>query len=224
MEVLEALSACCSGQEEIKPRDLLQPQPFLRDDGPNYLFMSSIAHIMQLKRGPFNEHSPVLFSIATTVPNWQKINYGLLKMYQAEVLEKCPVVQHFYFGSLLPWTNPTSGEQLPRSHGANNRAEDELHALSHIDGLMKTSAPWAISSGGSRAATTASVATAGPQLPTTARMPPGRASLSERVHVVQHSNSARGTMASTGSVAALSSPLGAIPRPTAGLPRPTGPE
>ena len=38
----------------------------------------------QVKTGPFAEHSNQLWNISA-VPNWDKVNSGLIKMYKAEV-------------------------------------------------------------------------------------------------------------------------------------------
>ena len=54
----------------------------------------------KVKKGPFAEHSNQLWNISM-VPSWSKINSGLIKMYQAEVLDKFPVVQHVLFGSFI---------------------------------------------------------------------------------------------------------------------------
>jgi serine/threonine-protein phosphatase 2A activator len=41
-----------------------------------------------------------LYNISA-VPSWEKINQGMFKMYEGEILKKFPVVQHFLFGSMF---------------------------------------------------------------------------------------------------------------------------
>lgn len=57
-----------------------------------------------MKKGPFGEHSPKLNDISF-VPHqlWEKVNAGMIKMYNLEVLEKFPVIQHTLFGSIYPF-------------------------------------------------------------------------------------------------------------------------
>ncbi|KAG9728001.1 phosphotyrosyl phosphatase activator, partial [Aureobasidium melanogenum] len=73
------------------------------------MYFSAVAFIFDVKKGPFWEHSPTLFDISGIKDGWAKINKGMIKMYNAEVLSKFPVVQHFPFGSLFRW------EQDPRA-------------------------------------------------------------------------------------------------------------
>ncbi|VVC98305.1 serine/threonine-protein phosphatase 2A activator-like [Leptidea sinapis] len=82
------------------------PGKFLDDDiiekfSNEYMFLSCIKYIKEVKKGPFAEHSNQLWSISA-VASWYKINQGLIKMYKKEVLAKFPVIQHVLFGSLLP--------------------------------------------------------------------------------------------------------------------------
>ncbi|KAG2174134.1 hypothetical protein INT43_004154 [Umbelopsis isabellina] len=95
-----------SGQLIDHPR--LKPSSILNEEvveslAKDYLYFACIHEINQVKRGPFHEHSPMLFDISA-VPGWAKVNSGMNKMFIAEVLRKAPVVQHFYFGSLFPFT------------------------------------------------------------------------------------------------------------------------
>ncbi|EME29371.1 Serine/threonine-protein phosphatase 2A activator [Galdieria sulphuraria] len=87
---------------EITPRSVLNDQvvELYKDD---YLYIGAIHFIKQVKSGPFAEHSPYLYDISCITGGWPKANQGLLKMYQAEVWNKFPVIQHFLFGSLLPF-------------------------------------------------------------------------------------------------------------------------
>lgn len=79
----------------------------------DYMFLSCIKYINQVKSGPFAEHSNQLWSISG-VPTWTKINAGLIKMYKAEVLSKFPLVQHIVFGSLFTLQPADNGASVRR--------------------------------------------------------------------------------------------------------------
>jgi len=69
----------------------------------DFLFHSAIHFIHTVKKGLFAEHSNQLWNISG-VESWEKINRGLMKMYENEVLQKFPVVQHLLFGdTVLRW-------------------------------------------------------------------------------------------------------------------------
>jgi serine/threonine-protein phosphatase 2A activator len=84
----------------IDPPALITNSKFVERMRDNNLFLGAIDFISQVKQGPFNEHSPMLYDISG-VPYWHKVNKGLQKMYVDEVLRKFPVVQHLVFGNLF---------------------------------------------------------------------------------------------------------------------------
>ncbi|KAI9791006.1 MAG: Serine/threonine-protein phosphatase 2A activator 1 [Peltula sp. TS41687] len=69
----------------------------------NNMYFAAIGFINDVKKGPFWEHSRVLYDISGVPQGWAKINKGMLKMYNGEVLAKFPVIQHFPFGSIFSW-------------------------------------------------------------------------------------------------------------------------
>lgn len=84
------------------------------------MYFSAIGFINDVKKGPFWEHSPILFDISGIKDGWGKINKGMIKMFNAEVLSKFPVVQHFSFGSLFSWEqDPEATEVVQSVHMAN---------------------------------------------------------------------------------------------------------
>jgi serine/threonine-protein phosphatase 2A activator len=86
---------------EIMPSDIHNPN-IMKDYSDKYMYLNCIKYVKTVKIGNFSEHSPMLDSISQ-VPYWEKVAKGLVKMYVDEVLRKYVVIQHFYFGSVLPW-------------------------------------------------------------------------------------------------------------------------
>ncbi|KAH7074320.1 serine/threonine-protein phosphatase-like protein 2A activator 1 [Paraphoma chrysanthemicola] len=135
------------------------------------MYFSAIGFIYDVKKGPFWEHSPILFDVSGVKAGWAKINKGMIKMYNAEVLSKFPVVQHFPFGSMFAWekdpnaktiqasvhtssqpkastvpssTSSTSAYSSPRHqpHGRGSPASRPPATLAQGD-MVVTTAPWA---------------------------------------------------------------------------------
>jgi len=92
--------------------DVTRPNLVEKEKAKN-MYFSAIAFIYDVKRGPFWEHSPMLFDISGIKDGWGKINKGMIKMYNAEVLAKFPVVQHFPFGSLFRWERDPEARAPP---------------------------------------------------------------------------------------------------------------
>lgn len=87
------------------------------------MYFAAVGFINDVKKGPFWEHSRVLFDISGVSAGWAKINKGMLKMYNAEVLSKFPVVQHFPFGGVLSWDALEPGQShLTTTDGIDGNA------------------------------------------------------------------------------------------------------
>lgn len=120
-----------------KPGDILKPETVERLRETN-MYFSAVGFINDVKKGPFWEHSPILYDVSGIKDGWGKINKGMIKMFNAEVLSKFPVVQHFPFGSLFSWDIDPEASAPPQSvHMAN---QPSAAAPSQSAG---TAAPWA---------------------------------------------------------------------------------
>jgi len=89
------------GNTTIRPIDGVKPE-VAEKYSDEYIYLSCIHYIYTVKKGPFHEHSPDLFNIAAA-SNWNKIAQGMLKKFQDDVISKVPIMQHFLFGSILPF-------------------------------------------------------------------------------------------------------------------------
>ena len=123
-------------KEAPNPADVVQAKSVERERKRN-MYFSAIGFIYDVKKGPFWEHSPILYDISGVTAGWAKINkvclalrhwrhitiansvltsfQGMIKMYNAEVLSKFPVIQHFPFGSLLAWEKDPAAKMIAAS-------------------------------------------------------------------------------------------------------------
>ena len=124
-----------------RPSDVTKAQS-VEDYRPTNMYFSAIGFINDVKKGPFWEHSPILFDISGIRDGWGKINKGMVKMFNAEVLSKFPVVQHFPFGSLFSWEqDPDAPEPTQSMHMANQPTAAAATAAAMPP--TGTGAPWA---------------------------------------------------------------------------------
>ncbi|KZO99181.1 Phosphotyrosyl phosphatase activator [Calocera viscosa TUFC12733] len=95
-------SAQLRGHKHLRPKSI-HDADMLEMFAKDYMYIACISFINSIKSASLRWHSPMLDDISS-VRTWEKVNGGMLKMYRGEVLGKLPVIQHFYFGSFLPFT------------------------------------------------------------------------------------------------------------------------
>ena len=157
---------------ELSPPSCIGDSAIVQAHKDQYLYLSCIDYIQQLKKGvPFFESSPMLHDISQTLPSWSKVAAGLLKLYQGEVLQKRPVVQHLTFGKVFAanWT--------PSGHAPKEPPNETLFRNNDV-GMGR--APWATANAASPMppmgrAPWATAGTRPPVMNTAAAMPPTRA-------------------------------------------------
>ena len=125
------------------PGDVAQASKSTRYKDSN-MYFSAICFIHEVKKGPFFEHSPMLYDISGIRAGWGKINKGMIKMYSAEVLSKFPVVQHFPFGSLFSWDrDPIARDVAVNVHLASQPHRPDAVKSIQVPPITSTEAPWA---------------------------------------------------------------------------------
>ncbi|KAG1886652.1 Phosphotyrosyl phosphatase activator [Suillus subluteus] len=108
-------SAQLRGHKFVRPKAIHDPE-IVDELSKDYMYFSCIKFINSIKTASLRWHSPMLDDISA-VKTWEKVNSGMIKMYQAEVLGKLPVIQHFLFGSILPYEGPPPPSSDESHHG-----------------------------------------------------------------------------------------------------------
>ncbi|KAL4067463.1 hypothetical protein V8B97DRAFT_1873560 [Scleroderma yunnanense] len=96
------------GHKYLRPK-AIHDSEVVEELANDYMYFACIKFINSIKTASLRWHSPMLDDISA-VKTWEKVNMGMIKMYKAEVLGKLPVIQHFLFGSILPYEGPPPPE------------------------------------------------------------------------------------------------------------------
>ncbi|KAJ7745425.1 Phosphotyrosyl phosphatase activator [Mycena maculata] len=110
------------GHKYIRPKAIHDAE-VVEEYAKEYIYFACIQFINSIKTASLRWHSPMLDDISA-VKSWDKVNAGMVKMYTAEVLGKLPVMQHFLFGSLLPYGGPAAEGQ---DQGAGENGHGHTH-------------------------------------------------------------------------------------------------
>jgi hypothetical protein len=140
--ITDVNSAGVTSQELLEPKCIMDEHT-IREYGDSYMYFGCIRYIQELKKGvPFFESSPMLYDISQTLPSWDKVARGLIRLYEGEVLDKRVVVQHLIFSKLFPctWTPSRSSYQIAPTE--NFRIINQ-NSSSKNAAISPTRAPWA---------------------------------------------------------------------------------
>jgi serine/threonine-protein phosphatase 2A activator len=123
--------------------DTITSKPTVTEHKSSNMYFSAIQFIFDVKKGPFWEHSPILFNISGIKDGWGKINKGMLKMYDAEVLGKFPVVQHFPFGQFFKWERDPEAAKSAGPSVHSQQQPPSLGTATNTSSAPGAAAPWA---------------------------------------------------------------------------------
>ncbi|KAF8477108.1 hypothetical protein BDZ91DRAFT_12605 [Kalaharituber pfeilii] len=135
-------SAQLYSHPHLRPK-CIHDDDVLQEFSDEYIYLGCISFINSIKAtAGLRWHSPMLDDISNAL-NWAKVNNGMIKMYEKEVLGKLPIMQHFMFATLLPAVEGMSRENEEGSTEGPIEIEKERgNVVIDRDGMRHVHSTW----------------------------------------------------------------------------------
>lgn len=123
-------AAQLSNHEYLKPKSIHNSE-VVEEFAKDYFYFECISFINNVKTESLRWHSPMLDDISA-VRTWKKVEEGMFKMFKGEVLNKLPIIQHFFFGSLIKSPEGVSVPPLMADDSEDGDNDDNLSVHQHF--------------------------------------------------------------------------------------------
>jgi len=101
----------CQLVQQSFPPSCIHETKILQDYHQTFLYFSCILFIKKIKPGASFAESSAMLNDVSYLSSWSKIQAGLLRLFEGEVLDKLPVIQHFKFGKIFKATWKSSHKE-----------------------------------------------------------------------------------------------------------------
>lgn len=140
------------GASQLAPHPYMKPklihnEELVEELYTKYMYLECVQFVNVIKSNPMNGgqklslrmHSPMLDDILAA-KSWKKIKEGMVKLYEADVLGKLPIMQHLMFGELIKCPDEIETSEVAEDEHGHVHTYDAANTWGDCCGIRLPSA------------------------------------------------------------------------------------